>query len=285
MKRKIFDAHCDTLLKLEAAEYFLSGGSKSLHVDLPTLLESGVHDQVMAICVAPHKDNAEQMWNMGIENFRKFNIAERPNLHFALEGCTPIYFNWKLPYHPIVASLTWNGDNPYAGGIGSDMDLTDDGKKLVERFYKEETAIDVSHLNDRSRESVLKLGKPVCATHCNARSLCLGKKRNLPDADLCEIASLGGVIGVTFVPYFLENNISDVTIESIVNHIEYIAEKTSINSVGFGSDFDGVKDLPRGITGAESWYRVIDSLENRGWSNEDINKIAGDNWRNFFKFT
>jgi len=165
------------------------------------------------------------------------------------------------------------------------MDLTNEGKNLLERLRKEDTAIDLSHLNDKSRASVLKLGEPVCATHCNARALCPGGDRNLPDADLREIALLGGVIGVTFVPYFLESNLTDVTIESIVNHIEYIAEKTSINSVGFGSDFDGVKDLPRGITGAESWYRVIDSLENRGWSNEDINKIAGDNWRNFFKFS
>ncbi len=282
MSRRIFDAHCDTLLLEPAADGFLEG-SDSLHVDLPSLLESGVCDQVMAVCVKPYKGREKQMWERGIENFEKFRITSKPKLHFGIEGCLPIYMGYELPFHPVVASLTWNGDNPYAGGIGSEMDLTDDGKKLVEHFLNSGTAIDVSHLNDKSRRTLLKVGFPVCATHCNARSLCNGMNRNLPDEDIIEIANNGGVVGVTFVPDFLEESGTGATIDSIVNHIEYIAEKTSIDNVGFGSDFDGIKKLPRGIKGAQSWYRIVNALENRGWSDEDIDKASGDNWRKFFK--
>lgn len=282
MSRKIFDAHCDTLLQSSAKDEFV-GGSNSLHVDLPSLLESRVYDQVMAVCVKPYKGREKEMWERGLENFRKFKVTSKPELHFAIEGCLPIYMGCELPFHPLVASLTWNGDNPYAGGIGSDMDLTDDGRKLVKHFLTSGTAIDVSHLNDKSRRSLLRMGFPVCATHCNARSLCNGMNRNLPDDDIIEIASSDGVIGITFVPDFLEESGIEATIESIVNHIEYVAEKTSIDNVGFGSDFDGIKKLPRGISGAESWYRVINALENRGWSSDDIDKAAGDNWRRFFK--
>lgn len=282
MTPRIFDAHCDTLVKSQTARCFTGGASEN-HVDLPRLLESGVIHQVMAICSEPYTGREKEVWQRGIENFESIRVTEKPVLHFAIEGCLPIHEGWEVPFHPLVASLTWNGDNPYAGGIGSTMDLTDEGRKLVKRFLADNTAIDISHLNRRSRKSLLSMGHTVCATHCNAAKLCSGRNRNLPDEDLVEIAGNGGVIGVTFVPDFLTNDGARATIESVVDHIEYIAERTSTDSVGFGSDFDGIRELPAGITGAESWYRVIDALENRGWSQEDIEKVACGNWLRFFK--
>ncbi len=282
MSREIFDVHCDTLLRKETHRSFVSGGG-SLHVDLPSLMESGVGDQVMAVCIKPYTGREREMWDIGLNNFQRLKHTQKPRLHFALEGCLALSKGWELPFHPLVASLTWNGDNPYAGGIGSHMDLTDLGVKLVKQFIREDTAIDVSHLNDRSRKSLLQMDLPVCATHCNARALCNGHNRNLPDEDIVEIAERGGVVGITFVPEFLENNGAEATIESVINHMEYVAELTSIDSVGFGSDFDGVGKLPRGISGAGSWHKVLYALENRGWSSEDIDKAAGGNWRRFFK--
>jgi len=282
MSRGIFDAHCDTLLRKETSDRFLNGGGP-MHIDLPSLLGSGVTDQVMAVCIKPHAGREREMWDTGLANYERLRHTGMPRLHFALEGCLALSNGWELPFHPLVASLTWNGDNPYAGGIGSVMDLTDKGRKLVKQFVRENTALDVSHLNDRSRRSLLQMGIPVCATHCNARALCNGHNRNLPDEDIVEIAGRGGVIGITFVPDFLEDDGADATIQSVVNHMEYVAELTSIDSVGFGSDFDGIGKLPGGITGAESWHTVLYELENRGWSSENIDKAAGENWRRYFK--
>lgn len=282
MNRRIFDAHCDTFLRSSAEKDFVSGGSE-LHVDLPSLLKSGVYDQVMAVCIKPYPGNEKKMWQRGLRNFAEFRNLKKPRLHFALEGCLPLAMGFELPFHPVVASLTWNGDNPYAGGIRSEMDLTDPGRELAEKFAADGTMLDVSHLNRRSRKSLLKMEVPVCATHCNAQRLCNGQARNLPDEDIKEIANSGGVIGITFVPDFLEEDGSKATIASIINHMEYIAELTSIDSVGFGSDFDGVKNLPKGLNGAGDWPGVIDALESRGWADSDIDKAAGDNWRRFFK--
>lgn len=281
MKPAIFDAHCDTLVSKATADRFATGTPEA-HVDLPRLLESGVHHQVMAVCIEPYQGREKEIWDRGTGTFKKLRITEKPVLHFAVEGCLAIWEGWELPAKPLVASLTWNGDNPYAGGIGSSMDLTEHGKKLARKFFSEGTALDVSHLNDRSRKSLIRTGIPLCATHCNARKLCVSNGRNLPDDDLRAVADTGGVIGVTFVPDFLEEDGRKATIESIVNHVEYIAGKTSMDSVGFGSDFDGVKDLPEGISGAESWYRITDAMENRGWSRDQIMKITGGNWRRFF---
>jgi membrane dipeptidase len=267
----------------KATGHSFTTGTTDTHIDLPRLLESGVRNQVMAVCIEAYKGREKAMWERGIANFQKLRITEKPELHFAMEGCLAVWEGWELPFHPLVASLTWNGDNPYAGGIGSSMDLSDHGRKLAREFVNRGTAVDVSHLNDRSRNSLIKTGLPLCATHCNARKLCVSNGRNLPDDDLKAIAETGGVVGVTFVPDFLEKEGSKATIESIINHVEYIAEITTIDSVGFGSDFDGTEHLPPGITGAESWHRVIDALENRGWSPENIQKVTGGNWRSFFK--
>lgn len=281
MKPAIFDAHCDTLVKQFAPRGFITG-TPDTQIDLPRLMESGVEHQVMAVCIEPYKGREEEIWKRGINCFEKLRLTEKPVLHFAIEGCLALWEGWELPFHPLVASLTWNGDNPYAGGIGSGMDLTDHGKRLALKFAEEGTAVDVSHLNDISRKSLIRTGLSLCATHCNARKLCVSHGRNLPDNDLKAIADNGGVIGVTFVPDFLEEDGTKATVESIVNHVEYIAERTSMDSVGFGSDFDGITVLPSGITGAESWHLVTDALKNRGWSRENIQKITGGNWRRFF---
>ncbi|HOP27688.1 MAG TPA: membrane dipeptidase [Candidatus Sabulitectum sp.] len=277
----IFDAHCDTLVKEGTGDLFQEG-NPSAHVDGPRLAEGGVTHQVMAVCTEPYKGREKEIWDIGVETFLKIREYHPTRLFFAIEGCLPLWEGWRVPERPLVASLTWNGDNPYAGGIGSEMGLTGPGRELAMKFAEDGTAIDVSHLNDRSRASLIRTGLPLCATHCNARKLCEGKGRNLPDQDIKAIADSGGVTGVTFVPDFLEEKGEEATIESVVNHIEYIAELTSTDSVGFGSDFDGITALPGGITGADSWPAVIEALRGRGWSTEDVNKVAGSNWRRFF---
>lgn len=278
----IFDAHCDTLVRKATGSDFIEGSDRIM-VDLPGLLESGVRHQVMAVCVEAHPGMESVTWERALSNYAMLKVTEKPVFFFALEGCLPIWEGWELPEKPLVASLTWNGDSPYGGGIGSVLGLSDQGYDLVRELHRQGTALDVSHLNDRTRADLLRKDLPLCATHCNARRLCEGRGRNLPDHDLRAIAASGGVTGVTFVPDFLEEDGSKATVESIVNHVEYIAELTSVDSVGFGSDFDGVQTLPPGITGAVSWGRVIDALENRGWPREDIEKVAGGNWRRFFE--
>ncbi len=281
MNNGIFDAHCDTLVKRGTREFFATGNPPA-QVDGPRLTEGGVTHQVMAVCSEPYRGREKEIWDRGVDAFLAIREYDPVKLFFAIEGCLPLWEGWRVPERPLVASLTWNGDNPYAGGIGSEMDLTGPGRELAMKFAEDGTAIDVSHLNDRSRASLIRTGLPLCATHCNARRFCQGKGRNLPDEDLKAIADTGGVIGITFVPDFLEENGAEATIGSVVNHIEYVAELTSLDSVGFGSDFDGIETLPGGITGAGSWPRVMDALRGRGWSPEDISKVAGDNWRRFF---
>lgn len=277
----IFDAHCDTMVRTESPDSFLSGGG-NCHVDLPGLVESEVAHLVTALCVEPYPENLAGIWEHGARNFRECSVLSGSvKLHFALEGCLPLYLGMELPGRPLVASLTWNGDNPYGSGIGGRGGLTSPGVSLARKLHAQGTRLDASHLNDRSRFDLLSLGLPVCATHCNSRKLC-DFPRNLPDDDIREIAARGGVVGVTLVPDFLRPGGGDTSVSDVARHIEYIAETAGIESVGLGSDFDGISVLPRGIRGVRDIHLVFGELSKMGWNDTDITKVRSGNWMRFF---
>ncbi|MFO7627290.1 MAG: membrane dipeptidase [Candidatus Fermentibacteraceae bacterium] len=277
----IFDAHCDTMVRTESPDAFVSGGGKC-HVDLPGLREAEVAHLVTALCIEPYPDRLTEVWEHGARNFRECSVLSgEVKLHFALEGCMPLYLDMEMPGQPLVASLTWNGDNPYGSGIGGTGGLTSMGVTLARKLNAQGTRLDASHLNDRSRHDLLSMGIPVCATHCNSRKLC-DFPRNLPDTDLKEIAARGGVVGVTLVPDFLRPKGEDPSVSDVVRHIEYIAETAGIDSVGLGSDFDGISVLPRGIRGVRDINLVFSELSEIGWGDTDIDKVRSGNWMRFF---
>jgi membrane dipeptidase len=277
----IFDAHCDTLVKTSSADSFLRGGD-GCQIDLPGLVEARVGHLVTAVCVEPYPERMREVWNRGVENWNGLAPKVRElSLHFALEGCLPLHLGWVPPVRPLVASLTWNGDNPYASGIGGSGGLTDKGRALALSLHREGTGLDISHLNDSSRKDVLSMGVPVCATHCNARRLC-DCPRNLPDPDIREIAATGGVIGITLVPDFITDPGAGADIAAVADHLEHVAGVGGVDSVGIGSDFDGVLDLPTGIGGVRDLPLVLEELRIRGWSTSDLEKVSSGNWMRFF---
>ena len=68
------------------------------------------------------------------------------------------------------------------------------------------------------------------------------------------------------------------TTEEVVDHIDHVVKLAGINSVGLGSDYDGVGDsLPIGLKDASSYPNLIKELLKRGYSEVDIKKILGEN--------
>lgn len=64
----------------------------------------------------------------------------------------------------------------------------------------------------------------------------------------------------------------------IVDHIDHIKKITgSIDNVGLGSDFDGVPFLPNGMNGAEDLPLITYEMLRRGYSENDIKKVLGEN--------
>ncbi|MEQ8277476.1 MAG: dipeptidase [Deltaproteobacteria bacterium] len=69
------------------------------------------------------------------------------------------------------------------------------------------------------------------------------------------------------------------TIDDVVDHIDHVAKLVGVDHVGFGSDFDGVGDtLPVGLEDASKYPALITKLLAKGYSEDDVKKIAGGNF-------
>jgi len=82
----------------------------------------------------------------------------------------------------------------------------------------------------------------------------------------------------------LNCNNGNTTISRVVDHIDHIKNVSSINNVGFGSDFDGVNgQLPIGLEDVSKFPYLTAELFRRGYSDEDVIKIIGGNFLRVFK--
>lgn len=74
-----------------------------------------------------------------------------------------------------------------------------------------------------------------------------------------------------------------VDVKTVVDHIDYIVKLVGADYVGFGSDFDGVPSLPRGLQDCSMVPNITAELVNRGYSEKDIRKILGGNFLRIFR--
>jgi len=86
-----------------------------------------------------------------------------------------------------------------------------------------------------------------------------------------------GTIQVNFYPDFIKQGGEEVGIKDVVDHVVYIGEKIGWDFVGFGSDFDGIETVPKGVEDVSKYPALIAELLNRGVSEEDCKKVAGRN--------
>ncbi|TAJ72948.1 MAG: membrane dipeptidase [Phenylobacterium sp.] len=67
------------------------------------------------------------------------------------------------------------------------------------------------------------------------------------------------------------------TLAQVADHVEHIAKVCGVDCVGIGSDFDGIGDTPVGLEGVDKFPDLLAELARRGWSDEDLGKVAGGN--------
>jgi membrane dipeptidase len=71
-----------------------------------------------------------------------------------------------------------------------------------------------------------------------------------------------------------------VDIAVVADHIDHVVSLIGIDHVGLGSDFDGVDgSLPAGLSDVSMYPNLIYILLKRGYTEKDIEKISGDNFR------
>ncbi len=152
---------------------------------------------------------------------------------------------WAQAMHHIAyISLTWNGENRFGGGTGSNKGLKSDGKILIDWMATKGIPIDFSHTSDKLAEEILNycdaqgLHLPVLASHSNFREIC-SQERNLPEWLAQELIRRKGVIGLNLFAPFIHK--TDPT--ALIRHVEYGLSLGGHETLCFGADFFHASDM------------------------------------------
>jgi membrane dipeptidase len=183
----------------------------------------------------------------------------------------------------------WSRANAFAHGVpfispsAPDLGpgLSDAGAALVKRCAELGILIDLSHMNEAGFWDVARLEPgPLVASHSGAYALAQAS-RNLTDAQLDAIGGSGGLVGIVFSCPFLRADFAedeDTPIELIARHARYVADRIGTEHVALGSDFDGTT-IPAALRGAAGLPRLLEALEQAGFSSPEVDAIAWHNWR------
>ncbi|MEG1548739.1 MAG: membrane dipeptidase [Clostridia bacterium] len=294
----IADMHCDTIsCKITATDGAVRLAQNSGHIDLNKLKIGGSLLECFAIYIPaedsqdnPHHLGAYGFYHAALADFKREMEENRDTIgqvsccadieHNRAAGklCALLSVEDGMPIDGKIervdemygdgvrmVALTWNYENsigyPNRWPETSMQGLKPFGIETVRRMNELGMIVDVSHLSDGGFYDVVKYcTKPFVASHSNARAQC-DVVRNLSDDMLKLIGDAGGVIGLNFCAGFLVKGREDKAYTAdIVRHARHIADKAGVETLGFGSDFDGIgNDLE--FTDASGMQQVMQALE------------------------
>jgi membrane dipeptidase len=229
-------------------------------------------------------------------------------------GALRAYYDLGVRYMTLTHNVTldWADaalDSAKHGG------LTPFGEEVVREMNRLGMLVDLAHVSPATMSDALSVSEaPVIFSHSAARAL-VDVPRNVPDSILRRLPKNGGVVMVPFVPSFVSPEVAAyerdaaaiagqartehpgdtaaqraqlsawrdahpaprATLSQVADHIEHIRDVAGIDHVGIGSDFDGITDVVVGLEDVSTFPALFAELARRGWSDDDLKKLAGEN--------
>jgi membrane dipeptidase len=178
--------------------------------------------------------------------------------------------------------------------------LTAFGREVVQQCEALGVIIDLAHINPAGFEEILSITtKPPIVSHTNVRRY-YNIERNISDEQIKMIGERRGVIGANSI--LVSPRAEESTLDRYVDHIEYLANLSSIDSVGIGFDFfefiyrqwpeSRQKELAAKFTephfvpdlrNHSHARNLTGRLIERGFSDADVEKILRRNWLRIFQ--
>lgn len=294
---RICDAHADTLYNLVTAP------GKANDLTMERLRQGGVSLQTLAMYVGPKAplEEVEALFDRMLLCFEGLKqqgwlqafdpceaIEGEVRFMLSIEGCE--VFERGLDtierYRKIgvrMAAVTWNHENALATPhcVNASEGLKPYGLDAVKEMQRQKIAVDVSHLNEAGFYDILnKTSVPPMASHSCCRAI-KDHSRNLSDQQLRDLFEAGGFVGLNFYPAFLSSG--PCTLDTLVDHYDHMLALGGEGKVGFGSDFDGIETKPQGLDNPSDFPNLLGALRLRGYSEQNIESIAGEALIDYFK--
>ena len=228
-------------------------------------------------------------------------------------GALRAYYDLGGRYLTLTHNVTLDWADAALDSVRHDG-LNDFGREVVREMNRLGMLVDLSHVSPATMSDALDVTEaPVIFSHSSARAL-TEHPRNVPDSILRRLPGNGGVVMVTFVPAFVSNEVAryeqreeneskriaaevadtaevrrrteawaaanprpQATLAQVADHIEHVRKVAGADHVGLGSDFDGITHVPVGLEDVSTFPRLFAELIRRGWSDEDLRKLAGRN--------
>ena len=194
-----------------------------------------------------------------------------------------------------IIGPAWVGTR-FCGGTGEPGPLTPEGYQLLEGMAGHGFVLDISHMDEKATlQSLDAYPGTIIASHANASALLKGMECNrfLSDRVIQGLIERDAVIGVVPFNRFLlpgwspKDGRQAVTLEHVVAQIDYICQMAGdARHVGIGSDFDGgfgLQSVPAEIDTIADLQKLIPLLAQKGYTEDDIAIIMGQNWLNILE--
>ncbi len=180
-------------------------------------------------------------------------------------------------------SLTHLANNELGGSstpLMGDRPLTPLGREVLGAMVAARMSVDLAHASHRTIRDVAE--EPEARLFCSHTGVSGARRswRNLDDAELRAIADRRGVVGVIFATSYLGGG----DVDDVVRHVEHALRVAGEDAVAFGSDFDGMITLPRGMRDVTDVSLLVEALARRHPASV-VEKVAWANWRRFFRET